>query len=211
MATQELNDQLESIPGVASAEVTISPGTAPVAKIWLDGSRDGAEVRERVDSLLGSALPTHFEDDDAPPKRRSGLGRGLSELLPADELEPAPSHINGGRDIRVGRPMLIRRVAVVESLDGVDVEIEDADGTKATTRVGEDGSIDTAVIDAVRSLAGIPDSVDLRPMDVSSVDGDVVVVSAHESDGRRAAGAAFVDFGRPWALARAVFQALDGI
>jgi hypothetical protein len=211
LASQELNDQLESIPGVASAEVTISPGTTPVARIWLDGSRDGAEVRERVDSLLGSALPTHFETDDAQPKRRSGLGRGLSELLPADELEPAPSHINGGRDIRVGRPMVIRRVAIVESLGGVDVEIEDADGATATSRVGTDGSIDTAVIAAVRSLASIPDSVELKPMDLPSVDGEVVVVSAHESDGRRSAGAAFVDFGRPWALARAVFQALDGI
>jgi hypothetical protein len=210
VASQELNDQLESIPGVAAAEVTISPGTTPVARIWLDGSRDDAEVRERVDSLLGSALPTYVEAEP-PPKRRSGLGRGLSELLPADELEPAPSHIDGGRDIRVGRPMVIRRVAIVESLGGVDVQIEDAEGNRAATRVGDDGSIDTAVIAAVRSLAGIPDSVELKPMDLPAAEGQVVVVSAHEPDGRRAAGAAFVDFGRPWALARAVFQALDGI
>jgi hypothetical protein len=210
VASQELNDQLESIPGVAAAEVTISPGTTPVARIWLDGSRDDAEVRERVDSLLGSALPTYVEAEP-PPKRRSGLGRGLSELLPADELEPAPSHIDGGRDIRVGRPMVIRRVAIVESLGGVDVQIEDAEGNRAATRVGDDGSIDTAVIAAVRSLAGIPDSVELKPMDLPGAEREVVVVSAHEPDGRRAAGAAFVDFGRPWALARAVFQALDGI
>ena len=40
VAQEELRDKLQAIDGVASAEVDLIEGEAPVARIFLDGSRD---------------------------------------------------------------------------------------------------------------------------------------------------------------------------
>ena len=94
MVSEQLSDQLQAIPGVASAEVTIKDGTAPVARIWLDGSEDPEEVRDKVTALLGSHVPTKVVPDR--PLKRSGLGRGLGDLLADPESDAVPPHINGG-------------------------------------------------------------------------------------------------------------------
>ena len=58
MATRDLKDELVAIPGVSDAEVTLVDNAPPVARVWLDGTRDGDEVRLRVEALLGRELPT---------------------------------------------------------------------------------------------------------------------------------------------------------
>ncbi len=208
MASEQLSDQLQAIPGVASAEVTIKDGSAPVARIWLDGSEDPDEVRDKVTALLGSHVPTKVVPDRS--LKRSGLGRGLGELLADPDSGATLPHINGGGGVGGATESdgSVERVAVVETEDGVHVEIEDAGGNRRSERVGADGSIDAAVLGAVRSLMGVAADVELSAADLSGPDGDVVVVTTTGPDGRRTAGAAFVDFGRPWALTRAATQAL---
>lgn len=207
MAGYELKDELQAIPGVASAQVTLVDGEAPVARIWLDGSRDAEEVRDRINALLGSSVPRASIEPERPgPKRRSGLGRGLPDLL-ADE-DPVPSHINGTAGTPPG--ISLRRVGIVESVDGVAVEIENDDGEVLAMSVGTDGSIDSAVIDAVCSMLDVGDDMTIAISDVSTDEGELVIATASTDASDRYAGAAFVEFGRPWAVARAIVQAFSG-
>jgi hypothetical protein len=208
VGTGELTDQLQAIPGVAAAEVTLRDGEAPVARIWLDGSGDPDEVRERVRALLGSQIPTVGSQR---PTRRSGLGRGLGELLIDDGDDPVLPHISGAVSVAERTSVSVRRVAVVETGDGVHVEIEDGSGNRRSEAVGHDGSIDTAVIGAIRRLLVLDPDLKIDITDVAAGGGDVVLVTTLDAHGRRAVGAALVEFGRPWALALAVVDALrDG-
>lgn len=202
MTAGNLKDELIAIPGVADAEVTLLDEAPPVARVWLDGSRGTAEVREKVEALLGRNIPAV---GTAPPTRRTGLGKGLDTLLPDREVEPVPAHL---RPWAEARSLSITRVAVVESDSLVTVEIEDGAENVFTAAVGDGGSIDDAVLRAAVALAGAPAGVNLEVADVD-VDGAPVVVVTATLDGRITAGASPVDFGRPYALAKAARQALD--
>jgi hypothetical protein len=200
----ELSDQLEAIPGVASAEVTLRDGEAPVARVWLDETGDPDEVRERVRALLGSRIPSMSVPQR--PMRRSGLGRGLGDLLREDDSDTVLPHIAGTRAADPG--VTIERVAVVETGEGVHVEVEDGGGNLWSERVGPDGSIDAAVIGAIRRLLRIDPEVKIEATDVAAGGGDVVLVATLGPDGHRSVGATYIDFGRPWALALAVVDAI---
>ena len=206
MTTDNLRDDLVAIPGVASAEVTLKDDETPVARVWLDGTRDGSEVREVVGALLGRNVPEINPDSSDTPKRRSGLGRGLGDLLPEDDAHPVPSQLQPETN---HHPALVS-VSVVESSSGVFVTVEDNKDRRATVPVGEDGSIDTAVVSAVSKLFGFDRSVALAIEDVDLPTGAVLVASAVNGTSR-SAGAAFVEFGRPSAVARAVFQAMENL
>ena len=207
VTTDNLRDNLVAIPGVASAEVTLKDDETPVARVWLDGTRDGSEVRELVGALLGRNVP-EIDLDAAieSPKRRSGLGRGLGDLLPEDDAHPVPSQLQP----ETNRQPAVASVSVVESSTGVHVTIENNKDRSASVAVGDDGSIDAAVISAVRELFGFDESVVLGIQDIELPTGSVLVASAVGGTGR-AAGAAFVEFGRPSAVARAVFQAMESL
>ena len=201
---EQLHDQLGEIPGVASAEVSLRDDAPPLARVWLDGTRTADEVRERVQALLGSYVPTI----DAPPRkaRRSGLGRGLGDVIEADVGSPEPTHLVPSEPKPV-EPARIARVGVVETADGVHVEVEDTDGNRQTGAVGVDGSIDAALVDAMAPLLEIPADALVSIDDVVTDEGDVVLATIVSHDDERHIGAAYVEFGRPWALARAVAQA----
>lgn len=204
----ELKDELLAIPGVASAQVTLDDSETPIARVWLDGTRDADEVRERINALLGATLPNSDrrpQADDEAPKRRKGLGRGLPDLLSDDDKLPAHFHGAGGPEPDVG----LLRVGIIESSGGVAVEVEDGKGAVQTVPVGPDGSIDAAVVEAVCSLIGIDDVRSIDISDLTTAEGELVVVTARSEADERIAGAAFVDFGRPWAVARAIAQAFD--
>jgi hypothetical protein len=98
----------------------------------------------------------------------------------------------------------------VEHIAGVSVEIEDGAGHTFSVDVDESGSIDNAVIAAVRSMTGAPDDVTfhLGSTEVDSV--PVVVVTAMRGL-RTVAGASVITFGRPYALAKAVRQAVASL
>jgi len=206
VTTENLREDLAAIPGVASAEVTTKQDETPVARVWLDGTKDGAEVKELVGALLGEKVPDLGEATDDVPRRRGGLGRGLGDLLPEDDSHPVPSQLQP--DV-TNRPS-VATVSVVESSSGVFVTVTDNKDREASASVHDHGSIDAAVISAVSKLFGIDDSIQVSVEGLDGATGSVLVasVSDHVS---RSAGAAFVEFGRPSAVARAVFQAMAGM
>jgi len=206
VTTENPRDDLAAIPGVASAEVTIEQDETPVARVWLDGTKDGTEVRELVDALLGKSVPELDVATHDVPRRRGGLGRGLEDLLPEDDSHPVPSQFQP--DV-TNRPS-VATVSVVESSSGVFVTVTDNKDREASVSVDGHGSIDAAVISAVSKLFGIDDSIQVSVGDFDVATGSVLVATAWD-DVSRAAGAAFVEFGRPSAVARAVFQAMAGM
>ena len=201
MTTSNLTDELIAIPGVADAEVTLVDEAPPVARVWLDGSRGTDEVREKVEALLGREIPAVR---GMPPSRRSGLGKGLDALMPDLDVEPIPKQLKPASEARVS---LVARVAVVESDATVTVEIEDGAENVFTALVDDGGSIDDAVLRAVMTMTGTPADAVIEIADVD-VGGVTVLVVTASMDGRLKAGASPVDFGRPFALARAARQAL---
>lgn len=211
MTSEQLDDQLGSIPGVASAEVTLSIEGPPVARVFLDGTRSETEVRERVEALLGSGLPEHAEPQPRLPKRkRGGLGRGLGEVIEAHDAETQPTHLVSSPvapPLMIPAPELVR-VAVVETGTGVHVEVEDSIGKRSTAVV--DSSIDEAIVAAVFDIRSMDRAWDVAVSEAESPHGDVVVVTARSAGGVRVAGAACIEYGRPWALARALVAAIEG-
>jgi hypothetical protein len=206
MTSSNLRDDLVSIPGVADAEVTLTDSAAPVARIWLDGSRDHDEVREKVEALLGGTIPAVGTQVTTAP-RRTGLGKGLDTLIPNGEADRVPSQLKPQVESRAAS---VARVAVVESADAVTVEIEDGAGHVFTAAVGPSGSIDRAVMQAMAAMVAASADVAFH-IGETSVDGVRVIVVTARHEGRTSAGAAAVDFGRPYAVARATRQALDGM
>ncbi|MCZ7532864.1 MAG: hypothetical protein M5U23_05595 [Acidimicrobiia bacterium] len=206
MATRNLKDELGEIPGVRSVELTLTGERAPLARVWLDGTRDGEEVREQVDALLGGHVPV-IDSTDTVPMRRGGLGKGLDSLLPDSHQDRVPAQLKSKTE---SRALSVQRVAVVESVDTVTVEIEDGAGNIHTADVGPSRSIDEAVLRAAADLSGASDEVVFGVSEVEIDDVRIVVVSAKTED-RRAAGACPVEFGRPFAVARAARQALESL
>ena len=204
VAQQELQDKLQAIDGVASAEVDLVDGQPPVARVFLDGTRAPAEVRQKVDALLGAEVPA---PNRPQVRKRSGLGKGLGDVITADAAQPAPAHIDPAP-----RPISakIARVGILESESGVVAEIEDALGKTESIAIGPDGSIDGAVVTAVRRLFDVPESTYISIRDLDTGQGMLVVAAVTTEDDRRSAGAAFVEYGRPWATANAVVQAIVG-
>lgn len=206
MTTENPRDDLAAIPGVASAEVTIKQDETPVARVWLDGTKDASEVRELVDVLLGKSVPDLVDAPDEAPRKRGGLGRGLVDLLPERDSQPVPSQLQPDMSSRPA----VSAVSIVESASGVFVTVSDNKEREASVSVGDDGSIDSATIAAVSQLFGIDESIHISVEDIQVAQGSVLVASASNGT-TRSAGAAFVEFGRPSAVARAVFQAMAGM
>jgi hypothetical protein len=98
-------------------------------------------------------------------------------------------------------------VAVIESASGVTVEIESDERGAHSEVVANDGDIDRAVLRGVAAIVGAGGDVRLDITDVTSVGGSVVLVSAFRGEAR-SVGAAFVDYTRPYAIARAGVAAL---
>jgi len=212
VATRDLREELAAIPGVSDAEISITEDDRPTAVVWLDGTRDDDEVRGKIEALIGRSIPASDTGEPTPTKR-SGLGRGLDSLIPDVARSSIPAQLlDGGtnRDVAETGITEIDRVAVVETQGAVVVEMEDGLGNLFTSTVGPDGSIDKAVLDAVKQATGVPDSTDVSLVDVAANRSDLVVAEA--SDGRaRGAGVAHIEFGRPYAVAKAAWQALKSL
>ena len=206
MTTSDLRDDLDALPGVATAEVVLRDDETPVARVWLDGTRDGDEVRELVDALLGRSIPSVVLPRQKTQRRRIGLGRGLGDLIPNDEQNPLPTQLQP----TAGQRPAIVRVAVIESIAGVTIEIEDGTGYVFCESVGDEGTIDRAVMNGVASIVDGSQDARIEVTDVETVDGTVLMVTAIR-DGQRSVGAAFVEYGRPYALARAGLIALSDL
>ncbi len=203
VTTENLRADLHTLPGVAEAEVIIREDEPPVARVWLDGTRAGDEVRELVDDLVGRSIPSVVLPKQTVQRRRTGLGRGLGDLIPNDVQESVPTHLQPA----AGQRPTIIRVAIIESTRGVIVEIEDGTGGIHSESVGDGGDVDDAVMSAVAMIVDGPEEVRVDISDVETADGTVVLVTV-AGDDRRSVGAAFVEYGRPYAVARAGLAAL---
>ncbi len=204
MTTDNLRADLDALPGVATAEVVLRDDDTSVARVWLDGTRDGDEVRELVDALLGRSISSVVLPKQATQRRRIGLGRGLGDLIPNDEQNPVPMQLRPS----AGQRPSITRVAVIESARGVVVEIEDGAGGVHGEAVDDGGNTDEAVLNGVRALVDSSADVRVDVTEVETGDGTVLLVTAIRGD-RRSVGAAFIEHGRPYALARAGLDALS--
>lgn len=199
---RDLGGQLEAIPGVASADVSHSDDGPPVAKVYLDGTEPADAVRAMVGEVLGAGASVVSEGFER--QRRSGLGKGLAEVMSLHDGGAAPTHFSGQPEPD-GRIDLLG-VAIVESVDQTTVEVKDSAGGCVSEVVT--GSIDDAVIAAIRELASAPEGIDIDIVDIDTDAGAAVVATARDDDGR-AVGSSFVEFGRPWAVALAVAATLD--
>ena len=204
--TDNLRANLDALPGVASAEVVLDDDATPLVRVWLDGTLGGDEVRDLVDELVASSMPSVVLPQQKVPRKRIGLGRGLDDLLPSDESDPVPIHLQPS----AGLWQSIVGVAVVESADGVTVEIESDDRGVHCETVADDTDIDNAVLRGVAAIVGADGDVQTAITDLEGGDGLILVVTAVGGSGR-SAGAAFVEDGRPYAIARACLAALRGL
>jgi hypothetical protein len=177
-----------------------------VARVWLDGTRDSDEVRELVDALVGGSIPSVVLPRQRSPQKRIGLGRGLDDLIPSDEQSPLPAHLQPA----AGDRFEIVRVSVSESKRGVTVEVEDATRSVHREPVGDDEDIDAAVVRGVLSISGGSPDVQVDAVDIETDDGPVLMVTVRSGE-KRAVGAAFVEYGRPYALAVAALGALSDL
>lgn len=211
MTAEELRSALQAVPGVASAQVDEDEGGAsPMVRLWLDGSRPGAAVEGDVDEVITSA---GYRRRPAPPSesgRRAGLGRGLEALIPVALDEPPPMHLREAGPTLASMPATLAKIAIEESRRGVTVRVEDERGGHASAAVGEGGgALDEAVVGAVAELLGVGDAVELVAVDHRVVAGtDIVSVLIEAKSGSRYAGAAVVEGGRPFTVARAAHAAL---
>ena len=196
-----LSERLESIPGVASVDVELDAGSVPVARVFLDGTRDANEVQREVDAILGAARTVERD----PARRRGGLGRNLTEIIEANGDEPTPVLVARGSTPAVVAGL--KSVAVVESQDGVSVEVQDALGERCSVRVDDAMPFDRAVVSAVAKLVSSMRVTEIAVNDVTTNGTEIVVVSLVSGVDRRA-GASHVDVGRAWAIAAATAQAL---
>jgi hypothetical protein len=163
----------------------------------------------------GAHGPMHVDPDeteqestdsiDPPAKRRSGLGRGLSDLIPAEGPQSVPTHLQP----ESGQRPTVARVVIAETADAVLVELEDSTGARVSVPIGR-GSIEAAVIEASLTLLGRGGSPSIEIEDLDTGDGQLVVVTVRRGE-ERSASAVFVEFGRPYAVARAVFLAVQDL
>lgn len=203
MTTKNLKADLDALPGVEAAEIFEHEDETPVARVWLDGTRDSDEVREYVDALLGKSTPSVVLPRQKSQRRRVGLGRGLGDLISGDVQIAVPTQFQQAAGVH----RAIARVAVIESTRGVSVEIEDSAGRVHCEPVGDEGGIDGAVIEGVLALVGGSKDASVEVTDVETDDGSVLLVTVTRED-VRSVGAAFIEYGRPYAVARAGLSAL---
>ncbi len=142
---------------------------------------------------------------DQPSKRRSGLGRGLRDLIPSEEPHSVPTHLQP----ESGQRPTVSVVAIAETADSVLVEVEDSTGQRVSVPIVGD-AVESAVIEASLMLLGMTDPPSVRIDSLETDDGDLVVVVVKRGD-ERAAGAVFVECERPFAVARAVFLAIQDL
>lgn len=202
MTADDIRADLDALPDVASDDGALRDDETRSVRQWPEHSTNDAEAQDPVDALL-DAPGQSPEEPRRQTRRRSGLGRGLGDLIPNDDRIPVPTHLQSD----AGQRLTIVRVAVVESMTGVSVEIEDGAGMVHSEPVDHEEGIDAAVINGVVAILAVPSDARIDVTDVETRDGSVLLVTA-SLQGERTVGAALVEYGRPFALARAGLAAL---
>jgi len=207
LSVGELRQLAADVDGVANVEVDLREDGRPRLRIWLDGSVDASDVGTHVERLIAqSRVPVAA--DTAESGRKSGLGRGLDELMAATEAVLPPQLVPPSAEA-APRPVRLTLVAVEETAGGISVRASDSAGGISFSPVSDPRSLNQAVVSAVARLLRerpVPRlaGVELRDVEDSPV---LTVVLAHP-DGRRLVGSSIVEGGMPFTLGRAVWEAL---
>jgi hypothetical protein len=203
MLIEKLRDSVRSIPGVASAEVSLGPDEEPLVRVWTDGTRPDADVQSAVEVAVATSTP------DAEPGDLSDLGRNPRRMTPAAFSDSPPGQISAA--IEVASPTgRIAKLAIEESVDCVEVRAVDNAGRSGMAVVGDgDDSLSEAIALAVARLRGVTEPTSVR-VDVRDVDGTNVVTALMDlPSGDQVVGAAIASGGQPFTLGRAIDAALS--
>jgi hypothetical protein len=205
----ELEELLASVAGVADIEVDLREDGSPHLRIWLDGSVPAEEVGEEVKIAMAAARSS-VGTGSSEPDRKVGLGRGLGEILAADEGTTPPSHFHPDvLEPEEEPPPNLALVAVEETAGGISVRAADSNGGIAFSPVEDPRSLNQAVVSAVARLRQERPVPRLAGVEIRDVSGDpVLTVVLTFADGRRSVGAALVEGGMPFTLGRAVWEAI---
>jgi len=221
MASDALRDELMAVDGVADAEVDESGATAGV-KVRLTAEADADRVGEEVQRILSThGLRSRLERagtvPSGPPPPPGAPGRVVA--LPEKEPRRAePEDEDGDAEVPAApEPVpvvtgaILDGVSVEESRESVLITVRAADGRRVTRRARwSGGGLDEAVVAGIAELFGMSTPPMLVAAETVELDDTPVVVAVLERvDGRRIAGAAVVEAGRPFALAQAVWTALE--
>lgn len=207
-----LQQLVSDISGVNRVEVDLREDGSPHIRVWMDGSASNEDVGAEIQEILAS-IPDSEEDTEEPPSRRSGLGRGLNELLAANgETQPLPHFAPAPEpepDIATNPLAHLVLVAVEESAGGIAVRVADSDRGVAFSPVEDSRSLNQAVTSAVARLRQKRPSPRLEGVEVREIAGETVLTVVLLLDsGEKVSGAEIVRGGLPFTLGRAVWKAL---
>ncbi len=224
MSTDALRDELLAVAGVADAEVDGPEDTPSGVRVRLAPEADPEIVGQAVQRILSShgvrsRVGPPFVEATGPPPPPGAPG----EVVAMADFESSEVRRRGrpGNDENTEAPravllspvvtaVTLEALAVQETKDGVLVTAAASDGRQATRRARwTGGGLDEAVIAAVAELAG----EEAPPLVIGVQQGEIdetqiVSVLLERGDGRRVVGAAIVEAGAPFALARAAWVAL---
>ncbi len=205
-----LEELVGDVRGVTRVEVDIRDDGSPHIRVWLDGEVSDDEVGAEIQRILAKVHKGE-EGAEAAPVRRTGLGRGLNELLAANgDTQPLPhfAAMPESEAAPVGAPHLML-VAVEESAGGIAVRVADSNRAVAFSPVEDTRSLNQAVTAAVARLRQHRPTPRLEGVEVHQIGGESVLsVVLQLESGDKAAGAEIVRGGLPFTLGRAVWKAL---
>lgn len=205
----ELQQLALNVDGVANVEVDLREDGRPRLRVWLDGSIEAGKVGGHIEGLVAQAFLA-ATSETVKPVRRSGLGRGLDELMAAADKELLPAQLAPtATDAETIPRTRLAMVAVEETAGGISVRASDSAGGISFSPVSDPRSLNQAIVSAVARLRRERPVPRLAGVELRDVDGSPVlmVVLAH-ADGRRLVGASLVEGGMPFTLGRAVWEAL---
>jgi hypothetical protein len=205
----ELQQLALNVDGVANVEVDLREDGRPRLRVWLDGSIEAGKVGGHIEALVAQAFLA-ATSETVKPVRRSGLGRGLDELMAAADEELLPAQLAPtATDAEAIPRTRLAMVAVEETAGGISVRASDSAGGISFSPVSDPRSLNQAIVSAVARLRRERPVPRLAGVELRDVDGSPVltVVLAH-ADGRRLVGASLVEGGMPFTLGRAVWEAL---
>lgn len=192
----DLESEIVALDGVLGAQVETIGGAPVSVRLDLAEGTDSAEVAGHVQEVL----------------RRHGLksrlpgGDAADDAVEHDEIDPAPEPERSGP---VAAP--IAAVSIKQSREGVDVEVEAADGRTESRVTGlHPDEVSKAIADAVASLCGRRPArvVEITSTELGGRTAVTVVLDVGVDDLR--VGSAFERGTGELALARAVWSALEG-
>lgn len=187
MVVGMLREDLQSVPGVASAKLDGDAMTPTGVRVQLSPGVDAAVVGDEVQRVLSL--------------------HGLRSEVSEGAIDPGP--VEAPVDHATSADAKLSSIRVTEGRDGVVVEAFADDVAVSARAAGASGpALDQAVVSAVAQLIGAASTPLIRSVDVRDIGGTSVVTVVIDEDGDRLVGSAIVEGGRAYAVGRAVWTAL---